>query len=155
MKAISSTKCYIFSSALASKIANGNLDSIVRKNLSTYDYIAGPVIRKLCSSNHWCLLFVSVKTMEVVYIDPLLADLDKLDSVLSNWNKFCKNRLGLKDKRWKSLQVSHLIQTDGFNCGVYVCHFYNLLIKQQMFSLSSAFEINGYRNIITSTITDF
>ena len=131
------------------------MESIVRKNLSTYDYIAGPVIRMLFSSNHWCLQFFSVKTMELVYIYPLLADLDKLDSVLSNWNKFCEKRMGLKDKRWKSLQVSHLIQTDSFNCGVYICHFYNLFIKQQMFSLSSAYDINGYRNIITSTITDF
>ena len=155
MKAVSSSKCYIFSSSLATKIADGTLDSIVRKNLSNYDYIAGPVIRKMGTYNHWCLLFVSVKSAEVIYIDPLLADIDKQDQVLANWNKFCKNRIGLKEKKWHKREVKNLIQTDGYNCGVYVCHFYNLLAKHKLFSLNLHIDINEYREIIVSNIKNF
>ena len=74
MKRVTTSKYHIQSTAIASMIANGNLTISIRKNMSSFDFIAGGV-----------------------YVEAMLASLEKQLSVLENCKLFCKNGIRLKD----------------------------------------------------------
>ena len=46
---------------------NAKTATVVRRNFLSYDFMAGPVH---LNENHWALLIASIKTKEVIYIDP-------------------------------------------------------------------------------------
>ena len=146
MKRVTTSKCHILSTAIATMIAHGDLTTTIRKNMSSFDYIAGGVYVE--SIKHWCCLFISVKTSEVIFLDPMLASLEKQFSVLVNWKNFCKNRIGLKEITWKTRYLDHITQQPQDNFGVYVCNFFDLLINQKFCELKKAFVIDNYRRII-------
>ena len=56
---VDSEKLYVLSSQQASSIAEkGPIISGIRKQLASYDFIAGPVH---INKNHWALLFINLK----------------------------------------------------------------------------------------------
>ena len=153
MKSFKINSLYVLSSNIATQIVNsGKLLNIIRKNLSSYQYIAGPV--HIPEKNHWCLLFISMNDNQVIYIDPYQATKEKLNEVLANWGKFCKTRTGLKSKEWKlsPYSSSHTKQIDSYSCGVFVSYFFEKLIKSEFNYLQNFFDVNDYRMIIKSKI---
>jgi hypothetical protein len=126
-------------------VTTGKLERIMRKNLSHFDYIAGPLF--ISSQEHWCLLFVSVITSEITYINPLGTTKTDCKNILDNWKLFVKSRVGLKDKDWKITRYSqdHSLQQDNFSCGVFICYFYDKLINREFQYLRNFFDLSGYR----------
>jgi len=79
---VDSNRLYVLSSQHASSIAEkGIIISGIRKQLASYDFIAGPVH---INKNHWALLFINVKTQTVFYIDSMGENLDTSNKVLKN-----------------------------------------------------------------------
>ena len=126
-------------------VTTGKLERIMRKNLSHFDYIAGPLF--ISSQEHWCLLFVSVITSEITYINPLGTTKTDCKNILDNWKLFVKSRVGLKDKDWKITRYSqdHSLQQDNFSCGVFICYFYDKLINREFQYLRNFFDLSDYR----------
>ena len=85
------------SGMLTNIITTGTTPSVIRKNYSIYEYIAGAVQFR---ANHWCLFIALVKTKQIIYLDPFGANECEENQVFSNWNKFCKTR-SLKNNNWK------------------------------------------------------
>ncbi|CAF1155686.1 unnamed protein product, partial [Brachionus calyciflorus] len=108
-------------SAVASgKSFNGFSNSTIRKRMSKYDFIAGPVFR----NNNG--LFISVKDQSLVYIYPMGANELEVSNFLINWSKFGDNRKEFKNYQWKVRQIEHSKQSpnDLKNCGVFCCKVY-------------------------------
>ena len=133
-------------------VTTGKLEKIMRKNLSHFDYIAGPLF--ISSQEHWCLLFVSVISSEITYINPLGTAKTDCDNILNNWKLFVKSRVGLKDKDWKITRYSqdHSLQQDNFSCGVFVCYFYDKLINGEFQYMRNFFDLSDYRTNIRENL---
>ena len=145
-------KLYVLSSIQASAIAEKGVTlTAIRKDLSTFDFIAGPVH---INKNHWALIFVAMKTQTVLYIDSRGENSTTRNKVLSNWITFCKKRDVMNKTKWIAGSYDHLVQvtTDNSNCGVFVCYFFNQLMQQNMAMLNNPFDIHYYRATIKSVI---
>ena len=148
----------IFCYGLASSIfENGSTGKqTLRKNLNSFEYIAGPVLTVLSGKvKHWTLMFISLKSNEVTNINSFQASRDDVETFRLNWMKFCKTRIGLKDKQWSTSIASygHIKQVDGFSCGVFVCHFFELLLNGQLQYLKNFYDVAEYRIKMRNTLT--
>ena len=87
------------------------------------------------------MMFIDPKSPNSIY-------LDKLDS----WNEFCSNNVTLKNIKWQQNQTNiGLEQTDTSSCGLFVCHYFKLLIENNFSELikpTKNFDIQSYRTII-------
>ena len=122
----------------------------ITKNLNSY------VLTVLSDKvKHWTLMFLSLKSNEVTYLNSFQASRDDVETFRLNWMKFCKTRIGLKEKQWSTSIASygHIKQVDGFSCGVFVCHFFELLLNGQLQYLKNFYDVAEYRIKIRNTLT--
>ena len=76
-------------------------------------------------------MLVAIKTQQITYIDPLGAsEIDK-NRVHNNWRIFSSQR-SMKNFRWIVFDPNHLLQTNDYTCGVYVCYFYKKYMEQNL-----------------------
>jgi hypothetical protein len=52
-------------------------------------------------------------------------------------------------------QEKYLLQNDNFNCGVFVCYFFSLLMNGQQELLNRQIDINCFRSEIKKTIMSY
>jgi Ulp1 family protease len=72
--------------------------------------------------------------------------------MMVNWKNFIKNRTALKNLQpWSILNLNHSIQTDGFNCGVFICFFLEKIMKNESLVLNNM-SIDEYRHVIRNKI---
>jgi len=146
---------YVLSSQQASSIAEkGTIISGIRKQLASYDFIAGPVH---INKNHWAVLFINVKTQTVWYINSKGENFDTGNKVLLNWRFFCKNHEQLREIEWKTNSYNHVIQfkNDNSYCGVFVSYFFDQLSAQNMPMLNEPYDIENFRMHMRYTIISF
>jgi len=65
-------------------------------------------------NNHWVLFVACIPNRRLIYIDPLSSTEGAKKGVFDNWKSFCKSR-SLENIEWTSLDIEHVLQTDGFN----------------------------------------
>ena len=112
----------------------------------------GPVFK---NNNHWTLLFVNVKTLQVFYIDPFGALDYEVERVLMNWTKFCSKRAGLKKLKWMSSKTQHIIQSDQSSCGVLVSYFCQSMMEDGTGSLNDPeFDVDSFRISMKNILTN-
>ena len=74
--------------------------------------------------------------------------------ILNNWKKFCKNRNVIKEYKWTINDSIYQFQNDSFNCGVFVCYYFDLLNKRKVDELNNTVEsISLFRKHIFEKIT--
>ncbi len=102
----------------------------IRKQLASFDFISGHVH---INKNHWALLFVTIKTHTVLYIDSKGEGLETRNKVLRNWSTFTKSRSDMKQTKLIMVSYDHILQleSDNSNCGVFVCYFFKHLLIWQ------------------------
>ena len=83
---------------------------------------------------------------KIYYIDSSGTLKDAFDNITNNFKNFAKSSKTLKKYQFESNFVNHQTQNDTFNCGVFVCHFFETLINQKSFDLF--IDINNYRHNI-------
>ncbi len=80
----------------------------------------------------------------------------RVNYFFKNWNLFVSFRKNLKkDKNdtWNLVKFDTHIQTETYNCGVYVCFFFHLLINNNENSINNPVDnISQFRNFIKETI---
>jgi len=91
------------------------------------------------------LLFISLATKEVIYIDPKGTTTDKLNTVTKNVNMHISKTKHLKNYNFSPKKVDHQLQTDGYNCGVFVCYFYEILVGKNLQNFQKKTNIDQYR----------
>jgi hypothetical protein len=89
---------------------------ILGVDLNFFDMICGPV---LVNSNHWCGIFVDLKTLNFVYIDPYGNKDDADKKALDHWKSFASSHKLTRD--WNLIEYDFARQevNDTYNCGVY------------------------------------
>ena len=102
---------------------------------------------------HWALLFVSIQDQTVVYIDPMGTTKDKSDSVCKSFAKFAETSKNLKNFKFTTKFIEHQLQKDTYNCGTFVCYFFEILLKKNDFLFTKRIDINLYRQEIKNKIT--
>lgn len=70
--------------------------------------------------------------------------------MIRNWIKFANDYPYFAKKKWKLDNIDHPIQTDGSNCGVYVCRFLEEIMngKKKFIFDNSPGELIRYRQKI-------
>ena len=85
-------------------------------------------------------------TNDIVYINPSGTNERETNEVVQNVQKYFKT---------KRLNFKHIkLQVDSYNCGVFVCLFFQFLIENKIdfFSASKEINIDNYRNFVKETI---
>ena len=108
---------------------------------------------------HWTLFFVSIKKKQIFYIDPQGTDEKTRLEISKNFIEFAKGVKFFKNIKFENVLLKHQIQKDNYNCGVYVCHFFDLLIKTNEISIlnndiNQNINIDSYREVIIKKISD-
>ena len=110
------------------------------------------------NGNHWALFFIDMSLKTIFYIDtdPAISQLHRTEkkiSILNNWKKFCKNRNVMKEYKWSINDSTYQLQNDSFNCGVFVCYYFDLLIKRKDYDLKNTVDnISLFRKVIFQKI---
>ena len=75
----------------------------------------------------------------------------QLTEAFANWNHLVKNRVELqKNHNWKNVVLSHPLQHDAHQCGVYICYFADVLINSADFN--EDFDPAAYRKTMSNRI---
>ena len=119
------------------------------KKFNGCDFIAGPVH---LNGNHWALLFVSLKTKEIYYIDPKGTTEDDLNNIGNKFITFASTNKHLKGIKFSKVLIKHQIQCDMFNCGVFVCYFFQLLVNENFSLFNDQINIYAFRKSILEKI---
>ena len=99
---------------------------------------------------HWALLFISLLDKSVCYINPIGSTLDELRIATDCVNQFIRTskNQNFKDIQLTTLKIEHQKQTDTYNCGVFVCYFFEILLSMKLDSFKNNIDINEYREVI-------
>ena len=104
------------------------------------------------NENHWALLFVSMTENTIYYINPSGTNKHTLNEVAENFSKFAASSKHFKHIRFNGQYIKHQIQKDDHNCGVYVCHFFEMLVTKRKERFTQEINISSYRADIKSRI---
>lgn len=134
------------------KILNNQSGSILDKfDINQYQYIVGP---HLINQNHWIAIIIDVELKHFYSLDPLKYRTNLLEQHFDNWIQFC-SRFGKSDF-WKQMTIDHPIQTDSYNCGIFVMIFIANYINTGKIEFDSdSFNMNKFRHQIAYKIKNF
>ncbi len=119
-----------------------------------YNFIAGPVH---VNGNHWTLFFANLQKKKMFYLDSapsLSRNYEKRCSMyFNNWKEFWGSKY--KDENWQFIYLNEQHQTDGYNCGVFVCYYFYLLINDDETEILQKNErIDDFRKFIHEIINN-
>ncbi len=77
------------------------------------------------------------------------------NSFFAAWKKFAATRIGLQHKNWTLSEIEYQKQNDGYNCGVFVCYYFYLLVSGDERLINEKYNINNFRLIIRNTVKNF
>ena len=98
-------------------------------NLDDLNFIAGPYN---INNNHWLAVIIDINKEEFILLDPLVKSTPLADGCFESWCTYYNNRKHKREIKWSLKHVDHPIQTDHFNCGVFVIRFIEKYLKNQV-----------------------
>ena len=107
--------------------------------LGSYRCVFGPVMHS--QMKHWLTLFIDIEQRSFTLIDSLGTTKDQLNTAFANWLLYVENDPALRAihaaRPFQLVEVSHPLQTDGYNCGVFTCCLIDMLAKHQAINTNS------------------
>lgn len=102
------------------------------------------------------MLFISLKSNEIFFFDPvgtkksILEQLEKKFSIFAEKSQFFIKR----GKKLSSVLLTHQLQkeNDTWNCGVFICLYFKLMVKKEASLLNKEIDIDSFRDQILSRI---
>ena len=90
---------------------------------------------------HWLTLFIDIEQRSFTLIDSLGTTKDQFYTAFANWLLYVENDPALRAihaaRPFQLVEVSHPLQTDGYNCGVFTCCLIDMLAKHQAINTNS------------------
>ena len=131
-----------------------------KRDINDFFYIAGPY---LINNNHWVAFIVDMIRYKIILLDPMLVSSPLVDKALQSSVKYYNSlttfntSLNQSNAIWKIHHVEHPIQTDHYNCGIFVIHFVKEYINSQQNIVfdSSATSLACDRQLISSAIVNY
>ena len=140
---------------LATNIIVNGKSTLKKRALAKFRYLYGVINNK----NHWTTMFVDINNREFVYIDPFGTTSARLNEAFANWLKFVELRRDLQllhsIKPFSPLLIQHPLQQDDYNCGVFVCKFVSMLLRDENISFDSFDPVSAiayYRKTISGLV---
>ena len=125
-------------------------------NLDDLNFIAGPYN---IDNYHWLAVIIDIIKEEFILLDPLVKCTPLADRCFESWCTYYNNRKNKREIKWTLKHVDHPIQTDHFNCGVFVIRFIEKYTHQvdsnQIHFDTSPFNLECDRLLISSAIESF
>ena len=125
---------YVLTPEYATSLAFTGVCKLGKLQLSKRQLVFGPVYR----DTHWMLLYINIAASEFAFINPLGASTKDLKATFRNWLTFVNGRKDLRavheSKPFTQRVIEHTKQSDAFNCGVFICKFATLLLKDMPLS---------------------
>jgi hypothetical protein len=154
LKALELPSTIIINYALAHMLINEQRSPYLdRFKIHDFKFIAGP---HLVNNNHWLALIINIENRKFMLLDPLNKQSLILDTAFASWSAYYKTRRDQESYVWKKETIDHPMQSDNFNCGVFVMNF----IKQ--FILTSKIDFTtdppslmAYRFIAETKIKEY
>lgn len=101
------------------------------------------------------MLFANILTKEITFIDPKRAEDDEIDNTFTNFVFNLKNSCKELSKiTFTKLKIGHQVQQDSYNCGVFVCYFFVLLLNKKLDDFNIEIKIDDYRKAIIERISE-
>lgn len=126
------------------------------KQLHAYNFIVGPHI---INNNHWLAVIIDLTKFRFILLDPLKLVSPKLEETFNSWLIYYKSRTDCKADKWndKSLdESSRPIQTDGYNCSIFVINFIKSYCLQDTLEFPySEFDLMSDRQAFADTIKEY
>jgi len=101
------------------------------------------------------LFYVSIKSKKIYYIDPLGSSDEDFNRITNNFIKFANSSIRLKTTQFTKVKLNHQIQQDSYNCGVFVCYFFEILITKNYALFNRCIDIQKYRTYIQKRLREF
>ena len=159
-------ECLIGANKKTFSLPSINASSIVftgkcalKKKLTAFDVVCGPVFHDniIPELRHWTFLYINMKRMEFVHMDPLNSSPSHQAKYEDNILNFFKTRQEYISKTFKRINIYHRTQQDSVSCGIFVCMFARILINayHYIFDLGEIqFDLNGFRKDVYNYITE-
>ena len=153
-KALELPSTIIINYALAHMLINEQRSPYLdRFKIHDFKFIAGP---HLVNNNHWLALIISIENRKFMLLDPLNKQSLILDTAFASWSAYYKTRRDQESYVWKKETIDHPMQSDNFNCGVFVMNF----IKQFILTSKINFttdppSLMAYRFIAETKIKEY
>jgi hypothetical protein len=112
--------------------------------------IAGPVFNE--QLKHWSLLFISKIERKIYYIDPLGASTETFNAITAKVLSILVGKKYFDEVPFTKVELEHQKQNDAYNCGAFVCHFFDLLINNNFDGFKKKIDIDSYRYTIFNSI---
>ena len=111
-----------------------------RSNLHTiqiqdYDFIVGAYN---IENVHWVAIIIDAKLHNVDVLDPKENHSTLSQKFLNSWLQYFKNRADIIDLKWENSKIQHPIQSDSYNCEVFVCYFIEQYVKANIINFNSS-----------------
>ena len=124
-----------------------------RVNIHELDIIAGPL---LINNNHWLAMIIDIRYNKFFLLDPMKEPTPKLQDTFDCWVNYYASRNDRRAINWICESQSHPIQTDNYNCGVFVINFIRSYIINGNFHFeTSKTSLQCDRQLISSAIENF
>ena len=97
----------------------------------------------------------NVKRKQLFYLDslPSIGYENRLKKYINNWASFWSSKE--KDENWQFVYLTDQHQTDSYNCGVFVCYYFYLIINDNDIDIYKKNDkIDDFRKYIYEKIID-
>ena len=159
LKTIEMADSLIMSDGLVNHLLDKQTSKYLDKiDINGLNFIAGPY---LINNNHWLAFIVDMIRYRFILLDPLHKISPIVDNAFKSWIKYYNSRshststsVDQTNLEWEIHHVDHPLQSDSYNCGVFVIHFINKYINNNAkidFDNSST-SLACDRQLIASTI---
>lgn len=117
------------------------------------------VLPLLVNNVHWCLAIADTEEKKFSFLDPQGSSIQKTEvymkrfiNFIAQYNRWHKieNGISVDVDEWRVDFKQHILQEDGFNCGVFIIYFFECLVKGR--SLVCPCDMNLYRQQIKKLI---
>ena len=112
--------------------------------------IAGPIFNE--QLKHWSLLFISKIDRKIYYIDPLGASTETFNAMTDKVLSILVEKKYLDEVPFTKVELEHQKQNDSYDCGAFVCYFYETLMTNNFNNLTKKIDIDSYRCKIFNNI---
>ena len=126
-------------------------------NINYLNFITG---QHHINNNHWIAMIIDIIKGEFILLDPKQKSSSILDKSFQSWVNYYNSRKQKYVIDWKIRKIDHPLQTDHYNCGLFVIHFIKNYLNHQVKNDTITFDCSPVsldcdRQLISSAIESY
>ena len=130
-------------------INNKDCSRIEQTNIHDYQFIVGPHFINF----HWYAVIIDIGNHQFYLIDPKGIDDDLLQYHFDKWVQYYNKRVD-KNIVWHKMKINHPIQTDNYNCAIFVINFIYFYVNTRQIDFNTS-NMMDWRNVVADSIKNY